>query len=98
MPNRLPDRHARVEAAALEDDAHPLLQVAVASCGVVPEHAHLASRAPPVALEDLDGGRLARPVRPEQPEDLAALDLEREAAHGLDRAIGLVQVADLYGR
>ena len=48
-----------------------------------------------VALEDLDGGRLAGAVGAEQAEDLAALDLEGEPAHGLDRAVGLAQVGDL---
>ena len=57
---------------------------AVALGGVVAEHAHVAGGAVAVALEDLDGGRLAGPVRAEQAEDLAALDLERQPAHGLD--------------
>ena len=36
-------------------------------------------------------------VRPEQAEHLAPLDLERHAAHGLDRPVVLAQVAHLYG-
>ena len=97
MLDRLAHGHARVEAAALEHDADALLQVAVALRGVVAEHAHLARRARAVALEDLDGGRLAGAVRAEQAEHLAALDLERHAAHGLDRPVRLAQVAHLYG-
>ena len=51
----------------------------------------------PVALEDLDGRRLAGPVRAEQAEHLAARDLEADAAHRLDLAVGLAQVAHLDG-
>ena len=74
------------------------LQVAVAAAGSWPSTRDLAGAARAVALEDLDGGRLAGAVRAEQPEDLAALDLEDEPAHGLDRPIGLVQVDHLDGR
>src|SRR5207302_1619076 len=42
-------------------------------------------------LEDLDGRRLACAVRPEEREDLAALDLEVDSGHGLERAIALAQ-------
>jgi hypothetical protein len=52
----------------------------------------------PVALEDLDGGRLAGPVRAEQEEDLAARNLEADAAHRLGLAIGLAQIAYLDGQ
>src|SRR5215210_1307982 len=97
VPDRLPDGHTRVEAAALEHYAHALLQVAVAGGGVVSKHPHVASRAAPVALEDLDGGGLAGTVRAEEAEDLAALHLERQPAHGLHGPIGLVQIGDLYG-
>ena len=38
------------------------------------EHAHLARVGLAVPLEDLDRGRLARAVRPEQPEHLARGD------------------------
>ena len=48
-----------------------------------------------VALEDLDGRRLAGAVRAEQPEDLAGGDLEADAADGLDLAVRLAQAADL---
>ena len=43
------------------------------------EHAHRAGVGRAVALEDLDGGGLARAVRPEQAEHLARRDVERRA-------------------
>ena len=46
------------------------------------------------ALEHLDRRGLARAVRPEQPEDLAAPDLEADAVDGLDVAVRLAHVAD----
>ena len=65
-----------------------------AALGVVAEHGDDAARAGAVALEDLDGRRLAGAVGAEQAEDLAGGDLEVDAAHGLMVAVGLVQVAD----
>src|SRR5581483_6853360 len=44
--------------------------------------------------EHLDSRRLAGAVRAEQPEDLAALDVEADPAHRLERAVRLAQVAD----
>ena len=35
----------------------------------------------------VQGRRLARPVRPDQADDLTRPDLEREVVHGLDRAV-----------
>ena len=58
------------------------------------EHLDLARVAAPVALEDLDGRRLAGAVRAEQPEHLAGGDLEVDPAHGLDAAVRLPQAAD----
>jgi hypothetical protein len=93
--DRLAHRRARVEAAALQHDPDALLEAAVAALGVLAEHAHLAGRAAPVALQDLDGGRLAGPIGPEQAEHLAALDAEGDAAHGLHVAVRLAQFGDL---
>jgi hypothetical protein len=92
----LAHRHARIEAAALEDDADALLKLPIALRGVVSEHAHVARRPLPVALEDLDRGRLARAVGAEQPEHLTALDVERDPPHRLDGPVVLAQVAHLY--
>ena len=48
------------------------LSAAWSAMGVEPEHPHPAGGRAPVALERLDGGRLAGPVRPEHDEHLAA--------------------------
>jgi hypothetical protein len=87
--DRLAHGQVRVGAAALEHDADPAAQLGRAQGRVVAEHRDLAAVAVAVALEDLDGGRLARPVGPEQAVDLAAADRERQAADGLVGAVGL---------
>ena len=51
-----------------------------------------------VALEDLDGRRLARAVGAEEAEHLAAGDVEVDPADRVDVAVGLAQVADEDGR
>src|SRR4051794_23915682 len=81
-----------VHARGLQDDADPLAEGARALLGVVAEDRHDAARAAPVALEHLDGRRLAGAVGAEEPEDLAAGDLEVHAAHRLVAAVGLAQL------
>ena len=49
--------------------------------GILTEDAHLPGVAFAVALEDLDGRRLARPVGTEDREDLAVADVEIQIAH-----------------
>jgi hypothetical protein len=58
------------------------------------EHAHLASMPLPVSRHDLDGGGLARAVRPEQGEDLATLDIEVDPAQRCHIAVALAQSSD----
>ena len=58
---------------------------------IEPEHAHLTRVGLAVALEDLDRGRLARAVRPEQSEHLSPADLEVEAGHRDRRAVALLE-------
>ena len=53
------------------------------------EHAHLAGRGPRQPEHHVDGRGLAGAVRPEEGDDLALLELEVDAAHGLDLAEGL---------
>ena len=89
------DRDLRPRLRVLEHDAHPLAERALAAPGVEAEHRDVAGVARAVALEDLDGRRLARAVRAEQAEDLALLDREGDPADGLLVAVGLAQPADV---
>ena len=82
----------------LEHDPDRLAQPALARCGVAAEHPHVAAGAKAVALEDLHGCGLARAVGSQQAEDLAASDLEADAADGLHLAVGLAQTAYRDGR
>ena len=47
--------------------------------GSRPRCLHRAAVGPPQPLHDLDGGRLARAVRSEEAEELASMDVERDA-------------------
>ena len=58
----------------------------------------LARVAMAVALEDLDGGRLAGTVGPEQGEDLTAGDLEVHPVDRVQRAVGLAQASHEHRR
>jgi len=84
-----------VDAAALQHDPDPLSQLYLPARRVVPQHGDLATRTLAVALEDLDRRRLARTVRPEQAEHLAALHGDVDPAHGLVLAVALAQVPHL---
>ena len=94
----LVDGQVRVHRRRLEHDADPLAPVAAGALRVDAEDGDAAAVALAVALEDLDRRRLAGAVRAEQAEDLALLDLEADAANGLDLAVRLAQVADGDGR
>ena len=82
--DRLAHCRARVEAGALEDDADPSAELALARGRIGAEDGHVAVAAVAIALEDLDGRGLPRAVRAEQAEDLAAADLEGDAAQRLE--------------
>src|SRR5262249_27350343 len=87
----------RVERRRLQHDAEPLPPRPPAVLRVDAEDLDLARIAPAIALEDLDRRRLARSVRPEQPEDLARGDLEVDPAHRLRAAVALAQPAHRDG-
>ena len=86
------------EVAQVVERREPLVQPAVAAEDVPDPLAHPVRVVDDVASEDerlprrrdqqrdqhLDRRRLAGAVRPEQPEELALLDLEADAADGLD--------------
>ena len=79
-----------VHAAALEHDADPAAEGGVVVLGTEPEHPHAAGGGAPVALERLDGGRLAGPVGPEHDQHLARRGREVEVVDGGRRAGGSV--------
>ena len=85
---RLGDGQVGVEAAALQDDPDPL---APGAAGRAADPRRGPSTSPAVAiavsLEDLDRGRLAGAVGPEEGEDLPRPHLEVDPAHGLDVAV-----------
>ena len=92
-------------AVAAEDVADPLAHLVRVPNDVEPEHPRLTARRQEQRDQHLDRRRLAGPVRPEQPEELALADLERDPAHRLDlerappddpgvRLVGAPQVAD----
>ena len=90
----LGDRELRVEGRGLEAHADAWLERVGATGDVDAQHADLAIIGCPKPLEDLDGRRLARPVRSEQPEDLAPGDVEVDAIDSLDIAVALGQATD----
>ncbi len=90
----LADGEQRRVLRVLEDDADALAKRGRRVARVVAEHRGNAGVAPAVALEDLDGRRLAGAVRAEEPEDLACGHLEADPAERLDAAVRLAQVAD----
>src|SRR5439155_449653 len=71
------------------------LQRALPLRRIMPEDPDVAGAARPVPLQDLGGGRLARPVRSEHREDLTAVDVERDPSDGLQLRVGLAEVAYL---
>ena len=90
----LADRQPRPELGLLQDDADPLPERPLRAARVEAEHRHLARVALPVALQDLDGRRLAGSVRPQQAEDLARGDLEVDPTNRLDAVVRLPQASD----
>src|SRR5450755_1099214 len=95
MGHRLSHSDVAIDPRALQHDPDLGTKGPRALARVEAEHGHVAGGPLPVALEDLDGGRLAGTVRPQQPEHLAAAHLEVDAPYRLEITIGLPQTADL---
>src|SRR5215208_4177338 len=72
-----------VHRRRLEDDADLLAPLRPRPLGISSEHLDGPGIAFPVALEDLDGCRLARAVRPQDAENLAHADVEADPTHRL---------------
>lgn len=72
--DRLGDREAHRQAAVLGHHTPASGEVGAVGDRVETEHRHPSGRGPLIALDRLDGGGLARSVRPEQTDDLTRLD------------------------
>ena len=95
---RLTDAHPSGQRGVLELGADAASQSVAVSSRVEPEHRHLAGVGDAESLEDLDGGRLARAVRPEQSEQLAFADGERHIVEHGRRPVAFGQATDLDHR
>ena len=84
-------RHVVVEADGIGQIADQALDLKRLARRIVAEHADAAAGHIGQAEHHQDGRGLARAVRPEQAEDLAASDRERNVVHGGDAAIALGQ-------
>ena len=84
----------RVERRGLETDPDAGLERVCAARDVKAEDDRLAAVGRAQALEDLDRRRLARAVRTQQREQLAAPHVERDPAQDLATGIGLAQPVD----
>jgi hypothetical protein len=85
------------EPALLQDHPDSLAKPGRLRRRVQAEDADRAGRRRPEALQDLQGGGLARAVRAEQAEYLAGADVEVDATQHLSGAEGHLQAADLDG-
>src|SRR5690606_18332685 len=91
-------RDAVLQRRRLQRGADPLLHLGAVATGVDPRHLDLAGVRLAQPQHTFDRGRLARAVRPQEPQDLAFRNLEADATYGLDGAVALVQVADDHFR
>ncbi len=89
-------QHAGV-ADLLQHDADAGAPAPARGAGVFAEHADLPGVPLPVALQNLDGRRLARPVGAEDREDLAVADVEVEIPHRGSAPVRLRQSPDVDG-
>ena len=92
----LPGREVLVEARVLEYDAEALAHVVRVHGRVEPVELERPRRRPQQRREHLDRRRLPCAVRPEEGEDLAAVDVERYVVHRRDVAELLHQRYELY--
>ena len=90
----LDHRQLGVQLGGLEGHPDPLLEGVGLTDRVDAKDLERAAIRLAQALEHLDRGRLAGAVRTEQPEHLAAADLEGDAVDGVDVAVVLANVAD----
>src|SRR5690606_16468511 len=84
----------RIEVRRLERRADAAPRLVQPWQVVLLEHPDVAAVRMDDAEQQADGGRLAAPVRAEEPEDLTALDGERDAVHGREAAVSFREVVD----
>ena len=87
-----------LDAPGLQDQPQPRAHRRRVGDRVEPEHADDAGGGPAVALDHLDGAGLAGAVGPEQRQDRAGVQLERQAVDGPDGAVVDDEVDDGDGR
>ena len=83
----VPDRERAIEVAALRHDGELAAGPHLIACHVDPSDERAAGGRAHAGREDADRGGLARAVRPEQPEHLAASDREADAVDGVPRRL-----------
>ena len=81
--------------AALEHQSHARPQCRTSGPRVLPEHPGRATVRGPVALDDLNGRRLAGPIGPEERHQLARPHGEVHAVEDRSAAIRLAKAGDL---
>ena len=86
---RLPHLYVVGQRRLLKLHADALPELPALAPGVEPEDAYIARVRLAQAGQALDQGRLARPVRPDDAEDLTVPDPERDAFHGHGRTVSL---------
>ena len=95
-PQVLLDRQIGEDAPSLghERDAAARNVLGLATHDRRPGEPDVAAARRDEAHDRVQRRRLAGAVRPDQPDDLAATDVEREVAHGGDAAVGDVEARD----
>jgi hypothetical protein len=91
-------RQVLVEGGVLEDQADVAADLVPLPGDVVAGHARRPAAGGEQRAQDLDGGGLARPVGPQEPEGLAGRDLEVDAPHRLDGAEALAEAVHHHRR
>ena len=93
-PEILDNAHLRVERDDLGHVPELCARLEGLVRDVVPGDPNGAAREPEEPRDHAEGRALSCAVRTEEPDDLAAIDLEREVVHGQLRAVALHEVLD----
>ena len=89
--DRLGDGQVGVDTSRLQDDPHLFPEPAGMGRGIDAKHRDSSSIAGAKSLQDLNGRRLARAVRPEQGEDFSLRDGKVNALDRYQAAVRLAQ-------